>query len=154
MYPPEDPDYHPTAVAKNMYLNRIGMAEAQQILDILDASIAAFRVMQIRVLGGAIGDVAPDATAYAHRAAPIMVNIAAFYTTPEDRAAQAQWVDDFAAVMQQEATGAYVNFIGLEPPERIHAAYPTATWERLRRIKKHIDPFNLFSRNQNIVPAE
>jgi FAD/FMN-containing dehydrogenase len=154
MYPPEDPDYHPTAVAKNMYLNRIGMAEAQQILDTLDASTATFRVMQIRVLGGAIGDVAPDATAYAHRTAPIMVNIAAFYTTPEDRTAQAQWVDDFAAAMQQEATGAYVNFIGLEPLERIHAAYPTATWERLRRIKKQVDPLNLFSRNQNIVPAE
>jgi hypothetical protein len=154
MYPPEDPDYHPTAVSKNMFMNRIGTAEAQQIVDTLNASTAAFRVTQIRVLGGAIGDVATDATAYAHRSAPIMINIAAFYTTPEDKTVQTRWVDEFADALKQEASGAYVNFIGLESPERIHAAYPTATWERLRRIKKQVDPHNLFSRNQNIVPAE
>lgn len=153
MYPPEDPDYHPTAVARNMFMNRIGLAEGQRILDTLEASTASFRVTQIRVLGGAIGDVAPEATAYAHRSAPIMVNIAAFYTTSADQAAQTRWVDEFAAAMQQQVSGAYVNFIGLEPPERIHAAYPTATWERLRRIKQQVDPRNLFSRNQNIVPA-
>jgi hypothetical protein len=154
MYPPEDPDYHPTAVSKNMFMNRIGIAEAQQIVDTLNASTAAFRVTQIRVLGGAIGDVAADATAYAHRSAPIMINIAAFYTTPEDKTVQTRWVDEFADALKQEASGAYVNFIGLESPERIHAAYPKATWERLRKIKKQVDPQNLFSRNQNIVPAE
>jgi FAD/FMN-containing dehydrogenase len=154
MYPPEDPDYHPTAVSKNMFMNRIGTAEAQQIVDTLNASTAAFRVTQIRVLGGAIGDVAADATAYAHRSAPIMINIAAFYTTPEDKTVQTRWVDEFADALKQEASGAYVNFIGLESPERIHAAYPKATWERLRKIKKQVDPQNLFSRNQNIVPAE
>jgi FAD/FMN-containing dehydrogenase len=47
-----------------------------------------------------------------------------------------------------------VNFVGDEGAERIHAAYPTATWERLRTIKAKVDPRNLFSRNQNIVPAQ
>jgi FAD/FMN-containing dehydrogenase len=153
MYPPEDPDYHPTAVSKNMFMNRIGVAEAQQIIDTLTSATAVFRVTQIRVLGGAIADVAADATAYAHRAAPIMVNIAAFFTTPEDKIKQQKWVDDYSAALQQEITGAYVNFVGDEGAERIHAAYPTATWERLRKIKAKVDPRNLFSRNQNIVPA-
>ena len=154
MYPPEDPDYHPTAIAKTMFMNRIGTAEAQRIVDTLNASTAAFRVTQIRVLGGAIGDVSADATAYAHRSAPIMVNLAAFYTTPEDKTVQTRWLDEYADAMQQDVTGAYVNFIGLESPDRIHAAYPKATLERLRKIKKQVDPDNLFSRNQNIVPAE
>jgi FAD/FMN-containing dehydrogenase len=153
MYPPEDPDYHPTAVSKNMFMNRIGLAEAQQIIDTLTNATAVFRVTQIRVLGGAIADVTVDATAYAHRAAPIMVNIAAFFTTPEDKIKQQKWVDDYSAALQQEITGAYVNFVGDEGAERIHAAYPTATWERLRKIKAKVDPRNLFSRNQNIVPA-
>jgi hypothetical protein len=61
MYPPEDPDYHPTAVSKNMFMNRIGLAEAQQIVDTLTSATAVFRVTQIRVLGGAIADVAADA---------------------------------------------------------------------------------------------
>ena len=46
-----------------------------------------------------------------------------------------------------------MNFVGDEGAERIHAAYPKATWERLRKIKAQVDPGNLFSRNQNILPA-
>ncbi len=154
MYPPEDPDYHPTAISKNMFMNRIGLAEAQQIVDTLTKADAVFRVTQIRVLGGAIARVPADATAYAHRSAPIMINIAAFYTSPEDRVRQQDWVDRYAAALQQEEAGAYVNFVGGEGPERVRAAYPDATWERLRRIKKQYDPDNIFNRNQNIVPAE
>ena len=153
MYPPEDPDYHPTAVSKTMFMNRVGTAEAQQIIDTLTNATAAFRVTQLRVLGGAIAGVAADATAYAHRGAPIMVNVAAFYTTPADRTVQQRWVDGYAAALRQDETGAYVNFVGDEGPERVRAAYPDATWERLRRIKRQYDPHNLFNRNQNIVPA-
>jgi FAD/FMN-containing dehydrogenase len=154
MYPPEEPDYHPTAIARTLFMNRLGVKEAQQIVDTLNKADAAFRVTQIRVLGGAIAKVPADATAYAHRSAPIMINVAAFYTTPEDQAKQTKWVETFAEALKQEIAGAYVNFIALEAPERIHAAYPGATWERLRKVKKQYDPGNVFSRNQNIVPAE
>ncbi len=154
MYPPEDPDYHPTASARTLFMNRIGIAEAQQIIDTLTASDAVFRVTQIRVLGGAVARVPADATAYAHRSAPIMVNVAAFWTTPEDRIKQEKWIAEYAAALRQEEAGAYVNFLGAEPPERVRAAYPGATWERLRRVKRDYDPANLFRLNQNIVPAE
>jgi FAD/FMN-containing dehydrogenase len=153
MYPPEDPDYHPTAVSKNMFMNRIGVAEAQQIVDTLNASTATFKVTQIRVLGGAIADVAADATAYAHRTAPIMVTIAAFFTTPSDKETQTRWVDEYAAAMQQEITGAYVNFVGDEGPQRVHDAYPPATWNRLAAVKRRYDPTNFFRGNHNIAPA-
>ena len=154
MYPPEDPDYHPTASARTLFMNRIGTAEGQQIVDTLNASDATLRVTQIRVLGGATARVPMDATAYAHRKAPIMVNVAAFWTTPEDRIKQERWIETYAAALKQDEAGAYVNFLGAESPERIRAAYPGATWERLRRIKKQYDPDNLFRLNQNIVPAD
>ena len=83
-----------------------------------------------------------------------MINVAAFYTTPEDQVKQQDWVESFAAALKQDETGAYVNFLGLDAPERIHAAYPDATLDRLRQVKAKYDPGNLFSRNQNIVPAE
>ena len=57
---------------------------------------------QIRVLGGAMARVAADATAYAHRSAPIMLNLAAFWTTPEDRVKQEAWVERFKATLKQE----------------------------------------------------
>ena len=79
MVPPEDPDYHPTATAVNLLVNRIGKSEAETIVGYLEESDASLRVCQIRVLGGALGRVQPSATAYAHRKSPIMLNLAAFY---------------------------------------------------------------------------
>ncbi len=153
MFPPEDPNYRPTAVAKTMFMDSVGLEEARLIVDHLGRSQAAMRVAQLRMLGGAAARVANDATAYAHRNSAIMVNVAAFYTTPEDRIVQDRWVAGFSGALHQDDGGAYVNFLGEEPVERVRAAYPGETWERLRRIKRRYDPDNLFRLNQNIPPA-
>ena len=44
------------------------------------------RVAQLRVLGGAMARVPADATAFAHRASRIMVNVAALYESPDEKA--------------------------------------------------------------------
>lgn len=155
MYPPEDPSQHPTIVSMNQFLSDIGTDEAETILGYLAESDAPMRVCQIRVLGGAIARVPVEATAYPHRQSPIMVNYAAFYNGAEDRAGKLAWVRDFAKAMHQGDDGAYVNFVNDEGPERVKAAYayPGATWDRLRQVKRRYDPENLFRRNQNIPPA-
>ena len=153
MYPPEPEGYQPTAVAHTMLMNRFGAAEAATVMDFLGRSDAPVRVAQLRALGGAVGDVAPEATAYAHRAAPLMVNLAAFYETEDERSQRQEWVAEFAAALQQEETGAYVNFLGLDGPARIREAYPAATWDRLSAVKAVYDPGNLFRLNHNIPPA-
>jgi FAD/FMN-containing dehydrogenase len=153
IYPPEDASYHPTAVARTMFVNSIDRGVAETIVDHLEASDASMRVAQLRVLGGAMARVAPDATAFAHRASRIMVNVAAFYEGPEDRAMREAWVSDFAAALRQEDAGAYVGFLGDEGEARIREAYPQSTWDRLRAIKGRYDPTNLFRLNQNIPPA-
>ena len=153
MFPPEDPDYHPTAVSRNLLVDHVDLDVAQVILDRLTACDASLRVAQLRVLGGAVARVPTDATAYAHRASKIMVNVAAFYDGPDDRPVRDAWVTEFADVLDQGDAGAYVNFVGDEGEARVRAAYPGATWERLTRIKARFDPTNLFRRNQNIPPA-
>jgi hypothetical protein len=97
--------------------------------------------------------VSADATAFAHRSSRIMVNVAAFYEGPEDRAAREAWVTDFATALRQGDGGAYVGFLGEEGEGRIRDAYPGSTWERLAAIKGRYDPTNLFRLNQNIPPA-
>jgi hypothetical protein len=104
-------------------------------------------------LGGAVSRISADATAYAHRSKRILVNVAAFYTTPEDRVVRAQWVADFARVVQPNDQGAYVGFLGDEGEARVRSAYPPATFDRLSRVKATYDPANLFRLNQNIRPA-
>jgi len=150
---PEEEGYHPTAVGHTMFVDSIDRGVAERIVEYLEASDATMRVAQLRVLGGAMARVPAEATAFAHRKSRIMVNVAAFYDGPEDRAVREAWVTDFAAALRQGDGGAYVNFLGDEGEARIRAAYPGPTWDRLAAIKARYDPTNLFRLNQNIPPA-
>jgi FAD/FMN-containing dehydrogenase len=153
MYPPEDEEYHPLAVARTMFVDRIDEDVAGTILEYLETSDAAMRVAQLRVLGGEIARVPADATAYAHRDSRIMINVAAFYEGPDDKPVREAWVAEFAAALHQGHTGAYVNFLADEGEARVRAAYPGSTWDRLAVIKSRYDPTNLFRLNQNIPPG-
>ena len=153
IFPPEDDSYHPTAVGRTLFINRVDRNSATTIMDFLGRSDAAMRVAQLRVLGGAMARVPVDATAFAHRQNRILVNVAAFYNGDEERPRRQQWIDAFAAALNQGTPGAYSAFINDEGPERVSAAYPTATFARLAAVKRQYDPGNLFRRNHNIPPA-
>jgi FAD/FMN-containing dehydrogenase len=153
IYPPEEDGFHPTAVTHTMFVDAIDRPLAATIVEYLQSSDATMRAAQLRVLGGAMARVPADATAFAHRASRIMVNLAAFYQGPADRAVRQAWVADFAAALSQGDGGAYVNFLGDESQERIRQAYPGSTWDRLIEVKRRYDPTNLFRLNQNIPPA-
>lgn len=145
---------HPVAGStRTMFVNSIDAETAEKILEHLNASNASLRIAQLRVLGGAISRVPIDATAYAHRKSRIMVNLACLYENPDEAARHEAWVTRFAAAMNQGDNAAYVNFLVDEGPERVRAAYPQPTWERLAKIKRKYDPDNLFHVNQNIPPA-
>jgi FAD/FMN-containing dehydrogenase len=153
IFPPEDPNYHPKAVARTMFVDRIDQAVAEGIVARLEASDASLRVAQLRVLGGAMARVPAEATAFAHRASPILVNLAAFYEGPEERSVREAWVSEFADSLRQGYHGTYVNFLGDEAPSQVRQAYPGGTWDRLVAVKRRYDPTNLFRMNHNIPPG-
>jgi hypothetical protein len=154
MYPPEDPSYRPMAIGRTMFVEGVDQALAETIHEYVSTSDAAMRAGQLRVLGGAAARVSNDATAYAHRSKAVLVNVAAFYTSPEERGVRARWVRDFARAVQPNDDGAYVGFLGADDgADRVRAAYPSPTWERLRKVKSNYDPDNLFRLNQNITPG-
>jgi hypothetical protein len=153
MYPPEDPSYRPTAIGRTMFVNSVDLPAAKTIYDYLSRSDAGMRVAQLRALGGAFGRVPADATAFAHRSKPMLVNVAAFYEGDADREVRRTWVTEFAHALQPHDDGAYVGFLADDGPARIRSAYPGATWDRLAEIKTVYDPMNLFRLNQNIAPA-
>jgi FAD/FMN-containing dehydrogenase len=153
IYPPEDASYHPKAIAHTLFLDRVDHDVAKTILHHLRSSDAAMRVAQLRVLGGQMARIPADATAFAHRSSRILVSLATFYEGPDDRPVREAWLTDFAAALRQRDDGAYVNFLVDEGEERVRAAYPGSTWDRLRAVKGRYDPTNLFRLNQNIPPA-
>jgi FAD/FMN-containing dehydrogenase len=152
LFPPDDPSYHPTAVGRTMFLDRVDEGVAETILDYLRRSDASLRVAQLRVLGGAMARVPPDATAFAHRQCRIMATVAAFYDGAGDRHNKQAWTADFSRALHQGQEGAYVAFVGDEGAGRIRAAYPGPTWDRLAAVKARYDPSNVFRMNQNVLP--
>jgi len=153
IYPPEQEDYRPVAVARTMFANGVGPAKAETIVERIGVSTAMMAVTQLRVLGGAMASVPADATAFAHRQSRMMVNVAAMYDRPEEHDEHAAWVEGLAADLRDGDGGAYVGFLADEGEARVRAAYPGATWDRLAAVKATYDPDNVFRLNQNVPPA-
>jgi FAD/FMN-containing dehydrogenase len=153
IYLPEEEDFHPIDAIRTIFLDRFDRAMAETILEHVASSTGTMAVTQLRVLGGAMARVAPDATAFAHRDRRIMAGVAAIFEDVEEKPVHQAWVDGFVAALDP-APGAYVNFLSDEGEARVREAYPGPTWDRLREIKRRYDPTNLFRLNQNVPPAD
>ncbi|TXN30594.1 FAD-binding oxidoreductase [Lacisediminihabitans profunda] len=101
------------------------------------------QMVQIRSAGGAINDVPPDATAYAHRHQNFSVTAIAAGDSPRFAAA---W-EPVHALM----TGMYLSFESGRDPGRIVEAFPPDTLSRLRAIKAEWDPAGVFSQNFDVT---
>lgn len=150
--PDEEEEFHPIGSAKTRFVDAITESQIESVLHRLEESPAMMAVTQLRVLGGAMARVSPDATAFAHRERKLMATVAGLFGTAEDAAAHSGWVEETAGAYRTEGAGAYVGFLGDEGEEGFAAAYPRETRQRLAAIKAEYDPENLFRSNHNIVP--
>ncbi len=101
---------------------------------------------------GAPARVPEEATAYAHRHTPFVLNIHTRWQRPEDDERCLAWVQAFHGATRPFARGVYVNFLSDEGANRVRDAYTPSVWERLVQVKRRYDPQNLFRLNQNIAP--
>ncbi|MFV2013415.1 MULTISPECIES: FAD-binding oxidoreductase [unclassified Micromonospora] len=154
VYGPEDPERRPITLARNLFIDDFDLSSAERILEFLGSASATYPAAQVRVLGGAMARVSADATAFAHRDREIMVVAAAVYDNLDNTPEIWQWAVDFTDAMRQGEDAAYVNFLYYDSEERVHEAYPEATYRRLAGIKRQYDPENLFRLNANIKPGE
>ncbi len=153
MYPDEQ-RYRLAAVSRTMLAGSVGTRQAETILERIGESSATMAACELRVLGGAMARVSADATAFAHRQSRMMINVAAIYDpSTSERSQHATWVRGLSAELDDGDPGAYAGLLADEGEERVRAAYPGATWERLAATKVTYDPDNVFRLNQNIAPA-
>lgn len=105
-------------------------------------------------MGGAVEEVAPDATAFAHRDAAFTFTVAPKWEDPGRDEEMVAWARSFHDAVQPFASdGVYVNYLGQdEGEERVEEAYGDR-YQRLVELKNEWDPYNLFRMNQNIEPA-
>ncbi|HEX5249079.1 MAG TPA: FAD-binding oxidoreductase [Gaiellales bacterium] len=141
------------AAGTNMLVDELSTEAAETILAHLETATAAIAAVQVRVLGGAMARVADDATAFGHRGARLMVNIAAMDPRAETGPEHDAWAAELATALADGAPErAYLGFVGDEGQDGVRRAYPPATLERLARTKRRYDPDNLFHLNLNVVP--
>jgi FAD/FMN-containing dehydrogenase len=153
MYPDEQ-GYRPAAVARATFAGSVGSRQAETILERIGESSATMAACEIRVLGGAMARVPADATAFAHRQSRMMINVAAIYDpSTSERSEHTAWARGLSAELDDGDPGAYAGLLADEGEQRVRAAYPGATWERLAAVKATYDSDNVFRLNQNIPPA-
>ncbi len=101
-------------------------------------------------LGGAMGRVAADATAFAGRDTRFVMNVHTRWQDARDDARCIGWAREFfAATKPYAATTAYVNFLSDEDGDRLASTYG-GNYARLATVKAKFDPGNMFRVNQNI----
>ena len=106
----------------------------------------------VHQVGGAINDVASDATAYPHRDTNVIVTIGARWEDPTKDDECIAWVRECHDSLAEDATGGtYVNLEG-DREGRERNAYGE-NYDRLVELKNEYDPTNLFRMNQNVKPT-
>ena len=109
---------------------------------------------QLRHLGGAMGNVPQDATAFAHRDKQYMMSVFDSWSDPAQTEAEHDWVQRYWQALSPHTSGSYVNFLfAQEGEERIRGSYAPSTYHRLAELKQRYDPSNVFHLNQNIAPS-
>ena len=103
--------------------------------------------------GGAISQVAEDATAAGNRAAPYMAHPIACWADPSETERELDWVARFSAAFEPALTGGvYLNFEPETAESDVRAGFGDAKYERLAALKEQWDPENVFSGNHNVPP--
>lgn len=113
-------------------------------------------ILEARQLGGALTQRSGELSPMGNSGAGYILNAIGATPFPEMAEAVRANLAHLAETMRPHATGAtYVNFMELDgaSPERVEAAYTPEDYRRLKELKDHHDPRNVFRFNRNIAPT-
>ncbi|GEM31505.1 FAD-binding protein [Nocardia neocaledoniensis NBRC 108232] len=122
----------------NALFGRLTEASASALVEV--ARHRARPLLQVRGIGGAVNDIATDATAYPHRDAEVLVTATLFPPLGGRELGEA------VAPMWPHALGAYRNFDSSPSSATFDRAFPGATGERVRELANRYDPDGVLSR--------
>ena len=141
---------------KSQYLDEL----SDDAIDLIAAKAqerpAPMTLLNTFLMGGAIGDVDPEATAFAERSSPFMVSIDGMWEDPAADADTIAWIrQTWDEVSRFGTGGVYLNFTGLAdeaPTAGVDSAFGR-NLSRLEKVKATYDPENFFRVNNNIKPG-
>jgi FAD/FMN-containing dehydrogenase len=139
--------------SRAVYLDSLSDAAIAVLVEGATSLPGEATIVYLDPMGGAMGRVAPAATAFPHRSAAFGLHVFPGWSDPADDATNVAWATAFLSdVAPHAADGVYVNMLGDDEPERVPAAYG-GNYARLRELRRRFDPGNLFRCNHNIPPV-
>ncbi|AFU00778.1 FAD-binding oxidoreductase [Nocardia brasiliensis] len=142
------------AYGRSEWLGPLDDTAVARLIAAAEQSTSPMSQLLVRIAGGAIADAPAESAAFRFRTATALLTVAAVWPgATEDSAAHRNWTRaTWEAMRPWSAGGGYVNHLGNEGEHRVREAYGEPAWQRLVRLKRAVDPDNVFHLNQNIPP--
>jgi FAD/FMN-containing dehydrogenase len=137
---------------KSGFINEFPDSLVNDVIDGFEPHPDRKTVVFFQHSGGAIGRVAADATAFAHRKSQSNMFAVVTWSLDGDRAPHVQYIREYWKGLAPRTDGFYTNESSDEPASKVHANYQ-GNFDRLLALKNRYDPGNLFRLNANIVPT-
>lgn len=108
-------------------------------------------IFQINTLGGAVGDVASNATSFPHRRLPYLGELQAYPTRPDRQERALRAVGEIQGLLSRAGVAAhYRNYPDVNLADWQQAYWGAEGYRRLQRIKQRLDPQDLFHHPQSV----
>lgn len=118
----------------------------------LPAEGAVFSGLSLYALGGKVGEVHQDETAFFYRNAHFIVWLETVWEDTEFQEENQNWIQQRLPALFAVTEGSYINFPYDNLPDYLAEYYGTHDF-RLREVKKQYDPCNIFTFPQGIWGA-
>jgi FAD/FMN-containing dehydrogenase len=136
------------------FLPRFDRKEIDVVAEIGATLPTRYSIVQVIPFNAAPARVAPDATAFAHRADSWLIHVLGQWADPADTERCMGWAKQSRSTLAAVGSGdAYLNLLtDDEETDRVRAFWDDARLRRLGRVKHRYDPDNLFRFNHNVKP--
>lgn len=141
---------------KSLYADAFGDNLIDAVLERASNRSSSDSMVTVQHLGGALGRVPVEATAFATRTSPYLISFFGTWRDPSENDRHIAWVrDGWDRLAPLSTRAVYLNFLADDERDRgalVRAAFGP-NYDRLVEIKTKYDPNNLFRLNQNIEPC-
>jgi hypothetical protein len=137
---------------KSGFMNELSPIFVDELVERFEPSPDRQNIVILGQQGGAVSDLASDATAYNHRDAQFDLMIGGAWDNDADSEKNVAWGRGYFKDMSPYTTGYYVNNAMDESADSVGKNYQ-GNQGRLVQLKNTYDPGNLFRLNANIVPT-
>jgi len=137
---------------KGGFINEFPADLVDKLIDGFEGDPSRNTTLYFQHSGGAIGRVAADSTAFAHRKSAANALIFVSWPLGTDSSPHVDYIRRYWKSVESYSDGWYTNGVSDEPERVLHANYQ-GNFKRLLQVKNQYDPSNLFRLNANIKPT-